>query len=128
MVLCWKISFNLQQHQTQKKDILYIKLQVKGEIIRMILIYAMVVREDEEKKGNLELFKEVRAIIRKCEEEELIYILGDFNGHIGIIGDQQINYNGKMIMDLMIEYNLILVNDSENARGYIHGTEDNIEA
>ena len=41
------------------------------------------------------MLKEIRRGIHDSSEDELMFILGDFNAHLGIIGDQDVNYNGK---------------------------------
>ena len=61
--------------------------------------------------------KEVRRHIENCEDEELIFLLGDFNGHIGILGNQQLNYNGKLVMDIKTECDLIILNSTEKCDG-----------
>ena len=58
-----------------------------------------------------------RRHIENCEDEELIFLLGDFNGHIGILGNQQLNYNGKLVMDIKTECDLILLNSTEKCDG-----------
>ena len=44
-------------------------------------------------------------------------ILGDFNAHLGIIGDQDVNYNGRIVLDMMTEDNMILLNDTGKCKG-----------
>ena len=57
-------------------------------------------------------------MIRNLEDDILI-LLGDFNGHLGFIGDQPQNFNGKIVLDIMTEYNLILINGTEKCNGTI---------
>ena len=59
------------------------------------------------------MLKEIRRGIHDTSEDELIFILGDFNAHLGIIGDQDVNYNGRIVLDMMTEDNMILLNDTE---------------
>lgn len=50
---------------------------------------------------------------RKVEEidnEEKLMILGDFNGHLGSIGPQEINWNGK-------KTKLMLLNGDDKSKG-----------
>ena len=88
-------SICVQQAKTKLKDILIVKGMIKKYHITIILVDLSVVIGDEEKKTNGDIKKEIRKQIEECEDEELIILLGDFNGHIGILGDQQINHNGK---------------------------------
>ena len=34
--------------------------------------------------------------------------MGDFNAHVGIIGEQELNYNGKIVLDIMTENNIVV--------------------
>ena len=51
------------------------------------------------------------------EQEGSILITGDFNGHMYIRGRQKVNENGKMILDWMDKYNLILLNEDQKCEG-----------
>ena len=72
-------------------------------------MYLSVVKGEEERKNNQ---REIKKYINKYEDDILI-LLGDFNGHIGIIGEQPQNFNGKIVLDLMSECRLVLVNATE---------------
>ena len=61
--------------------------------------------------------KEIKKEILKSDEDEAVFLLGDFNGHTGTIGEQQQNYNGKLLMDLIIECNLTMLNDTDKCTG-----------
>ena len=63
------------------------------------------------------MLKEIRRGIHDASEDELIFILGDFNAHLGIIGDQDVNYNGRIVLDMMTEDNMIFLNDTEKCKG-----------
>ena len=47
------------------------------------------------------MLKEIRRGIHDTSEDELIFILGDVNAHLGIIGDQDVNYNGRIVLDIL---------------------------
>ena len=61
--------------------------------------------------------KEIKKQILKCDEDEAVFLFGAFNGHTGTIGEQQQNYNGKLLMDLIIECNLSMLNDTDKCSG-----------
>ena len=44
-------------------------------------------------------------------------IMGDFNAHGRIIGKQTINYNGKIVLDIMTENNIIMLNYTDKCKG-----------
>ena len=50
-------------------------------------------------------------------QDELDFIMRDFNAHVGIIGEQELNYNGKIVLDIMTENNMIMLNDTDKCKG-----------
>lgn len=50
--------------------------------------------------------KEIIKTVQVSENEKLI-VLGDFNGHLGSIGNQKMNQNCKFVVKLMAEENMI---------------------
>ena len=60
---------------------------------------------------------EIRRGIGYCDFDELIFTVGDFNAHVGIIGKQELNYNGKIVLDIMTENNMIMINDTVKCKG-----------
>ena len=44
---------------------------------------------------------EIRKGISHCDDDELVFIMGDYNAHVGIIGEQELNYNGKIVLDIL---------------------------
>ena len=110
--------------KTTSKDLLIMKGNLKSFKVTIILVYLSVIRNEVEKK-NQSVLKEIRKGIHDTSEDELIFILGDFNAHLGIIGDQDVNYNGRIVLDMMTEDNMILLNDKEKCKGiYTWGRED----
>ena len=98
--------------KTTSKDLLIMKRNLKSFKVTIILVYLSVIRNEVEKKNQTGL-KEIRRGIHNTSEDELIFILGDFNAHLGLIGDQDVNYNGIILLDMMTEDNMILLNDTE---------------
>ena len=60
---------------------------------------------------------EIRRGLSHCANDELVFIMGDFNAHVGIIGEQELNYNGKIVLDIMTENNMIMLNDTDKCKG-----------
>ena len=69
--------------------------------VTIILIYLSVIRGATEIKSNQGIITGIRRGICHCDDDELVFIMGDFNAHVGIIGEQELNYNGKIVLDVM---------------------------
>ena len=58
-------------------------------------------------------------IVGAVDEDSDLILLRDFIAHIGIIGLEELNRNGTLLLDLMETYNLILLNNDEKCVGEI---------
>ena len=85
--------------------------------VTIILIYLSVIRGAIEKKSSQGIMTEIQRGISQCDDDELVFIMGDFNAHVGIIGEQELNYNGNIVLDIMIENNIIMLNDTDKCKG-----------
>ena len=100
----------------RNKDILEVEGKCLGQKIRFILVYFDVKQYKSGGERNEKIKKEVERIMEK-EEGEAKIILGDFNGHIGLLGTQPLDKNGKTILSWLESYNLTLLNLDENCEG-----------
>ena len=89
----------------------------KGKVdLRIIVVYFSVQNNQKDKENNLDMKKEIEKKIEEASEQAVI-VIGDFNGHIGILGPQKVNNNGQIVLDLITDQNLILLNADENCSG-----------
>ena len=106
----------LEQVDTKQEDILILRGTLKSMKVTIILLYLSVIRGATERKSNQEIMTEIRRGISHCDDDELVFIMGDFNAHVGIIGEQELNYNGKIVLDIMTENNMIMLNDTDKCK------------
>ena len=90
---------------------------LKNYKITIVLVYLLVIRNETEKLSNQHTLTEIVNEIKKCSEEELVFVMGDFNAHLGFIGEQETNYKGQLVLDFMTERNMILMNDTDKCSG-----------
>ncbi len=78
-----------------------------------MLVYMSVERTQHDKIRNKAIQKEILKKIQENQdtEKEALILLGDMNGHTGLLGEQSLDNNGKFILQLITEANLILLND-----------------
>lgn len=103
---------NLKQMQNRNKDYLHVKGEIVNKQIHIILVYFSV--NDKERNKNLR--EEIEKHIEELKDNLLI-VMGDFNGHVGFLGKQEINKNGELIIDWMENYDLILLNNDSDCTG-----------
>lgn len=109
-------EINLKTEVSKHKDILEVRGKILMLKIKLILVYFSVVHNEVDKHNNLEIKHEVEKKIEKVEDEALA-IIGDFNGHIGILGEQRVDANGRIILEWINKYNLIILNCDSNCLG-----------
>ena len=110
-----KMNFN--KIENKNKNILEIEGRCLGIKLRIVLVYFDVRKGTKGTNANKPIQRAVEKIIEK-EEEEALIILGDFNGHIGIIKETRpLDKNGKMILRWLDDYNLTLLNLDEKCEG-----------
>ena len=78
----------MEQVDTKQEDILILRGTLKSMTVTIILIYFSVIRGATERKSNQEIMTEIRRGISSCDDNKLLFIMGDFNAHVGIIGEQ----------------------------------------
>lgn len=113
-----KDLLELEVVSSQSRDILDVKGKfLKGKIdIRIIAVYFSVQNNQEDKKRNIIMKKELQRKVENAKDELLI-VLGDFNGHTGILGQQKLDNNGQTVIDLITNYDLTLLNADESCTG-----------
>ena len=106
--------FKMQQVETKNADLLYAILKAYNTTIHLMLVYLSIPNTCEDKERNLKLIDEIGAILEKVEEANGAgLVLGDFNGHTGVLGYQRQNENGQIVMNLMSNFGLALLNLDE---------------
>ena len=55
----------------------------------------------------MKIKNKVREVVEEIDVDENLILLGDFNAHLGFVGPQ--NKNGKVVIELMETFNLILI-------------------
>ena len=79
-------------------------------------IYFDVDKSKDGEKVNTKLRKDIERRLEVKDDVGLI-ILGDFNGHISGLGPHETDFNGKMILEWMSNFNLVLLNMDDRCQG-----------
>ena len=95
-------------------DILVSKINI-GDCSFYIIVVYMSTNDDNR---NCILYKELGKFTEKFLNEKIL-ILGDFNGHIGVVGPQKMNKNGQKLINFTDKYNLNILNLDTNCSGEI---------
>ena len=80
-----------KKEDSDHSDVLYVRCKFQNTEIVIILVYMST----NDKTRNKCIQQKVESILRK-EEQGSLLLLGDFVGHLGFLGPQQCDENGKM--------------------------------
>ena len=81
-----EIDFKQTNIDKNTKDFMEIRGKIWNFDMVIILLYFSVETKEEDRQRNQKMKKEVERRIETVEEEEALIVLGDFNGHIGMLG------------------------------------------
>lgn len=102
----------VQEIKVDNPDVLAVNMLVEGTKITIVLVYMDV----KDQKRNEKIRKDINAVIQANESEKLM-VLGDFNGHLGLVGNQRVDQNGKYLLSLMEKESMILLNNDDRCIG-----------
>ena len=96
-------------------DILVVECKYVDISFKIILVYMST----DDGNRNSRILNYIERLINDFDENESLFLMGDFNGHVGFIGPQDLNKNGKIVINLMEKYNLSMLNVDINCQGVI---------
>ena len=112
-----KEKYGLQKMTTRSTEILHVEGEIGKKRIRIVLVYMKTGNDNETKEHNKKIIEEIGQIVEEKEiQQKATIVLVDFNGHLGYLGNQEVNMNGKLI-NKMIQEDLILLNIDSRCKG-----------
>ena len=113
LMIAWiNDNFEIQETEHIHADIISAKTKFKTLEFHIILVY---ISTNNQGRNDI-LYKKIIFLLNKYHDRK-IFIVGDFNGHIGILGSQKINKNGKRLIDLSDNHDLNILNLDTNCNG-----------
>ena len=111
MILKKGKEINIKKIESKSEDVLTAECESHKVKFTIILIYMSV----NDNSRNKLIEEEVIKIGQSIEGKYII--MGDFNGHIGIIGKQKLNENGKRVLKISECLNLNILNCDLDCEG-----------
>ena len=110
-------ELELVKLDTNSKDILDIKGKIYDIDTRIMIVYMDCASDREGKERNIRIREELERKIEEIGDQEALIIMGDFNCHLGFLGYQEENENGKRTIEFINNNNLILLNIDDKCQG-----------
>jgi len=112
MILHRNKNIEIIKVENTHPDVLIVRCKVYNISFKVMLIYMSVT--------DIELnHKLLQQIQNNIDIKENYIVLGDFNGHTGYLGSQDMNKNGKLMLDFAEENSLIILNGHTECNGTI---------
>ena len=96
-------------------DVMRVEVELGSIVINVLLVYI-----DGKLKSRFEkTYRCINGEMEKIKENEYIIILGDFNSHVGFLGPQKLEEKGRLLLNLIEKWNLIMLNGDQRCLGEI---------
>jgi len=106
-------QMDISRREDSCTDILVVDITIHCFKLVLVVIYADV-RDGER---NRKIYESLDRIMRETTGENARMVLGDFNAHVGFIGEQRLNRNGELILNFMERWNLAMLNADDRCEG-----------
>lgn len=106
-------DINMGRVEEECRDILVAEVCVRGWECKLVLVYL----DTGDTERNVGIYGRLDAIIESSGELVPLLVFGDFNGHVGYLGEQRINGNGRMLLEFIEKWNLIMLNMDDACEG-----------
>ena len=85
---------DINEKGCDNSDILKVEIRVRNAVIIMLLTYIDV----SDRARNEKIMKKIDEELQKLQDEQMVILLGDFNGHLGFIGPQSLNSQSSGVL------------------------------
>ena len=116
-------SIKIDMIKSSSPDFMICTVSINQISFILLVIYAAT----NDVSRNDVLYKEIFSFMMKYEDEKML-IIGDFNGHIGLLGKQKIDKNGRRVLDLADRFNLSILNLDDKCVGDITWSQRGMES
>ena len=106
---------SIEELRCADSDVLRLMISIHPYKLNVFLVYI-------DGKSNQRMEHSYRAMeceLQKMTPDEMLVVLGDFNGHVGFLGSQPPNKHGNRLLDFLEKWNLILLNADQRCTGEI---------
>ena len=110
-------KFQFTKEESTSRDLLLLKGLIGTVKFVVMLAYLRTGNDTETIRYNEIILTELKRKIGGVPDGTAMVILGDFNAHLGYLGQQAENANGRLVQDMIEREDLILLNIDEECRG-----------
>ena len=113
-----KQGTGILKQRTCNPDILHATVEIGSANLQIVLVYLSVSKTADDRERNKNMKAEIDKILEAAAaKDEALLLLGDMNGHIGQLGYQKEDENGRIVIDWINQSAMILLNLEEFCLG-----------
>ena len=124
LLILFDRAFEFLELNSQSCNVLITEIEINKEKVTLVLVYVDCVDENR----NAKIYDQLNTYICSHDELNKLIVLGVFNGHLGFIGSQELNRNGRRVLELMESHNLVLLNGDDRCQGEVTRKERDVES
>ena len=106
----------LEKKENSNRDMLELEGKIHGMRMKMVVVYFDANKDEGGRSRSRKLRSDIERIMENNKMEGLM-IMGDFNGHLKMIDGKDDDENGKMILEWIEKYKLIMLNLEDRCEG-----------
>jgi len=115
LMLIYRMADEMEvvQRTNGSRDILAVDVTIGCIKLAIVLVYIDV----KDKDRNLQIYRNLDEILEGIPNGLGKIVMGDFNAHIGFLGEQRQNNNGELLLNFMERWNLVMLNADDRCMG-----------
>ena len=113
MLMREQVGYMLREVGCGDCDVMRAELSIGSLALNIFLVYL----DGREEQRAERTYGALEIEIQNLRETDPRIILGDFNSHVGFLGEQRLNKKGTKLLNFVDRFNLILLNGDERCLG-----------
>ena len=101
MILKKKGESGFEEVRSDSVDVLAVRVVERNIGFLLLLVYLDV----KDKDRNQKIYEELDRLMGAEQDGGAVLVIGDFNGHVGFLGSQELNFGGRKMLEFVeVEY------------------------
>ena len=120
MILYKKVHLHMEKQKVNQSDILHVSCKIFEFSFQLIVTYFDTV----DYTRNLRIKTGIMGILENISDSPTL-LMGDFNGHLGFIGKQDLDRTGNIVLDIAEKHNMVILNGDPLCEGEVTWSRGN---
>jgi len=110
-------GINLEKVESKHQDVLAVRGIIHKIKLIIILVYLAIGNAQACRERNNQINDSIHDLVDQNKDDYGVVLMGDFNGHLGLLGTQQEDENGRRVKKIAKDHNLSIMNLDDKCDG-----------